>query len=262
MPKYNALKKKSISRDSNAFDAAFRLCNENVEGARFPARRNNLDSAMISSQFLTSYSFFTAAVAAYQSMPADARRSPEVKTVAGAFDKATAGLSKHEQTALLLFMLRLIQQPEEFKQNRIHQYRIESSRDKDIAKQFPQIVNEKHIIIESEFLARAGITKEDLSQKLRERRIFSIPEWIHKDPGENYYAVFFVDPRYDRSSLEAVSMALRASPDERKYRFFTTSTPTLGNKTPLEVIAGGELERVVNAAKAFRRQTMTRLDNL
>lgn len=217
---------------------------------------------MFSSQFLTSYSFFAAAVAAYQSMPEDARRSPEVKTVADAFNKATAGLSKHEQTALLLFMLRLIQRPGEYKQNRVHQYKIESSRDKDIAKQFPQIVNDELIITESEFLARAGITREDLSQKLRERRIFSIPEWIHKDPGEDYYAVFFVDPRYNRSSLETVSMALRASPDERKYRFFTTPAPVLGNRTPLEMLAAGELERVVAAAKAFRRRTVARLGDL
>lgn len=212
---------------------------------------------MFSSQFLALYCFFTAAVAAYRSTPEDTRNSPDVKTGADAFGRATAGLSSEEQTALLMFMLRLIQQPEEFKRNRVYQDRIESNRDKDIAKQFPQIVNEKLIIIESEFLARAGITKEDLSQMLREHRIFSIPEWIHKDLCEKYYPAFFVSPRYNRSSLEVISMALRASPGERKYRFFTTPDVELGNRSPLEALGMGELEKVVNAAKAFRRRTGT-----
>ncbi|SMP51841.1 hypothetical protein [Noviherbaspirillum suwonense] len=217
---------------------------------------------MFSSLFLTSYCFFTAAVTAYQRTPEDVRGVPDVKTVADAFGRATAGLSKDEQTALLLFVLRLIQQPEEFNQNKSHRDKIESTLDREIAKQFPEIVNDKRIIVESEFLARAGFTKEDLSQKLRERRIFSIPEWVHKDPGEKYYAAFFVDPQYDRLSLEAVSMALRASPDERKYRFFTTPVPAFADKTPLEVLASGELECVVEAAKAFRRQTVRKVGQI
>jgi hypothetical protein len=217
---------------------------------------------MFSSQFLTSYSFFLAAVAAYRHTPEEARNAPDDKTVADAFNKATAGLSKKEQAALLMFVLRLIQQPGEFNRNRYHQEKIHAALDKEIAKQFPEIVDEERIIIEADFLARAGITKEDLSRKLRERRIFRIPDWIHKDPGDEYYPAFFVDPQYVPSWLEAVSMALRASPGERKYRFFTTADPALGNKTPLEVLAVGELKRVINAAKAFRRPSVTKLGDL
>jgi hypothetical protein len=214
---------------------------------------------MFSSQFLTSYCFFMAAVAAYRDTSEDARNAPVDKTVADAFNKATAGLSKTEQTELLMFVLRLIQQPEEFNRNNYHREKIDSALDRELANQFPEIVNNKHIIIEADFLTRASITKETLSQKLRERRVFGIPEWIHKDPGEEYYPAFFVDPRYNLSWLEAVSMALHTSPGERKYRFFTTAASGLENKTPLEVLAFGELERVVNAAKAFRSGTVTKL---
>jgi hypothetical protein len=77
--------------------------------------------------------------------------------------------------------------------------------------------------------------------------------------GEELYPAFFVDSKYERSSLEAVSMALRASPGERKYRFFITPSPLLENKTPLDALAGGELERVIIAAKAFRKNAISRL---
>jgi hypothetical protein len=212
--------------------------------------------AMYSAQFLNSYHVFSAAATAYRSMFKGVQISLDAKTVTDAFTRATVGLSKAEQTELLLFVLQLIQLPEEFNWNSIHRDKIELSLDRKIAKQFPEIVNAKRIISESEFLARAGMTKEDLSRKLRERRIFSIPEWIHKDPGEEYYPAFFIDPQYDRNSVEAVSVALRAFRGERKYRFFTTPFMALGYKTPLEILASGEFERVVEAAKAFRRQTV------
>jgi hypothetical protein len=195
-------------------------------------------------------------------MPEDISKFVDAKSVTDAFNRATNGLSKDEQTELLLFVLRLIQQPEEFNRNKVHRDKMESILDRELVKQFPEIVNTKRIIIEAEFLARAGMTKEGLSQKLRERRIFSIPEWIHKDPGEEYYPAFFIDPQYDQSLVEAVSVVLRASRGERKYRFFTTPVPALGDKTPLELLASGEFERVVEAAKAFRRRSIQKLSGI
>jgi hypothetical protein len=217
---------------------------------------------MFSSQFLTSYCVFSAAVSAYRGMPEETRNALEDKTVADAFSKATTGMSKKDQTALLQFVLKLIQQPEQFSQNAFQISNIEFALDRAIGNQYPEIANEKRILIEAEFLARAGITKVGLSQKLRERRIFSIPEWVHKDKGEEYYPAFFVEPHYDPTLLEAVSITLRTSSGARKYRFFTTPDPTLEGNTPLAVLATGELERVVNAAKAFRKRTVTKLDNV
>jgi len=211
---------------------------------------------MYPSQFLTFYSFFSAAVIAYLKTQEDTNSFLDTRVVADAFNRAAERLSKDEQTELLLFVLRLIQQPEEFNQNNIYRETIESRLDKDIAKQFPKIVNTRRIIIESEFLSKARLTKDELSQKLRERRIFSIPEWIHKDPGEKYYPAFFVEPLYKQSSVEAVSVALRAYPGERKYRFFTTPLEGFKGKTPLEMLATGELETVIQAAKAYRRPTV------
>lgn len=211
---------------------------------------------MFSSQFLTSYCVFSAAVAAYQGMPEVARNLPDDKTVADAFSKATAGMSKKEQAALLRYVLRLIQRPEAFERNKYHRENLEWALDQELGRQIETLIEDDHVLIETDFLARAGITKQTLSQKLRERRVFSIPKWVHKDESEEYYPAFFVDPRYNASLLETVSMALRASPDARKYRFFTTPDSSLDGKTPLEVLASGELEPVVNAAKAFRKRTV------
>lgn len=224
-------------------------------GSMLTIRRRTLSMTMFSPQFLTFYCFFKAAVAAYQSTPEDARNSLEGKTVADAFNKAIAGCSKKDQTALLQFLLRLIQQPEEFNQNRYHREKIESALDREIATQFREIVKDEHLIIEADFLARAGITKEDLLRKLRERRIFSIPQWIHKEEGDEYYPAFFVDSQYDISLLETVSMTLRALSGARKYRFFTSPALELEGKTPLEVLSSGKLESVVNAAKALLKRT-------
>lgn len=214
---------------------------------------------MFSSQFLTSYCVFSAAVAAYRGTPDETRNAPEDKTVADAFSKATVGMSKKEQAALLLFVLRLIQQPESYERNKYHREKIEWALDQKLGKQIERLIEDDHVLIEADFLARAGITKQNLYQKLRERRVFSIPRWAHRDESEEYYPAFFVDPRYDASLLETVSMALRASPDARKYRFFTTPDPTLEGMTPLEVLASGKLEAVVNAAKAFRKRTVIKL---
>lgn len=216
---------------------------------------------MVSSQFLASYSFFTAAVSAYRGTPDDARSVPEEKTVADAFSKATAGMPKEEQTALLLFVLRLIQQPEQFEKNKHHRDSIEWALDLKITKQFPGAIIDNLFLIEAEFLRQAGMTKETLSQKIRERRIFAIPRWAHNEQGEEYYPAFFVDPQYDTSLLESVSMTLRASNGARKYRFFTTPDPMLASKTPLEILASGELESVTAAAKAFRKRTFIKLDD-
>lgn len=217
---------------------------------------------MFSSQFLDSYSFFTAAISAFRRTPDDVRAAPDEKTVADAFSKATAGMPKKEQAAVLLYALRLIQQPQQFAADKFHRESIEWALDRELAKQFPAIINDKRILIEADFLAQGRLTKESLSQKLHERRIFSIPEWVHGEQGEEYYPAFFVDPQYDASLLETVSATLRASHGARKYRFFTTPDPTLGGKTPLEVLASGDLGPVAVAAKAFRKRAVMKLDDL
>lgn len=217
---------------------------------------------MVSDAFLNSYCFFTAAIATFRNTAEDARSAPDEKTVADAFYKVTAGMPKKEQTELLLFVLRLIQQPEQFEKNKHHRDSIEWALDLEVAKQFPRVIIDNLFFIEADFLRQACMTKEILCQKVRERRIFSIPQWAHNEQGEEYYPAFFVDPQYDTSLLEAVSMTLRASNGARKYRFFTNPDPTLAGKTPLEVLASGELEPVVAAAKAFRKRTVIKLDDV
>lgn len=189
------------------------------------------------------------------------RTNPENKAVADAFKKATFGMSKQEQTMLTQFLLRLLQLPEEYEQDRKQRYYSEVDLDRESAGALAKLGHCNDVLNVDEFMARAGITRDVLADKLQEHRIFKLPYWVRELPifGEELYPAFFADPRYERSSLEAVSMALRASSGERKYRFFITSNPFLENKTPLEALAGGELERVIIAAKAFRKNAISRL---
>ncbi|WP_156117415.1 hypothetical protein [Collimonas arenae] len=55
--------------------------------------------------------------------------------------------------------------------------------------------------------------------------------------------------------LEATSQALRDADGVRKYRFFTSLNVELDGKAPLDILAEGNLEQVVLAAKSFRKLT-------
>ncbi|WP_200591478.1 hypothetical protein [Noviherbaspirillum pedocola] len=187
------------------------------------------------------------------------KSDPDAKAVTEGFKRATSGMSKQEQTMLTQFILRLLQLPEEYEQDKKQRYYLASNLDREAAETLSKLAHENDVLSAEDFMARALITQDVLAEKLRQHRIFRLPYWARELPirGEELYPAFFVDPRYPLSSLEAVSMALRASPGERKYRFFTTPNILLENKAPLEALADGELEQVIIAAKAFRRNPVS-----
>ena len=72
--------------------------------------------SLFSKQFLTSYCFFSAAVTARREYSELTKGKLDAKTVADAFEKATHGMSKHEQKMLTQFALNLILLPEDYEQ--------------------------------------------------------------------------------------------------------------------------------------------------
>jgi hypothetical protein len=122
---------------------------------------------MFSSQFLSSYYFFTAAVTTYRDCIEEMRIDPENKAVAEAFKKATSGMSKQEQTMLTQFLLRLLQLPEEYEQDRKQRYYLEADLDRESAVALAKLDHCNDVLNVDEFMARAGVTRDILADKLQ-----------------------------------------------------------------------------------------------
>jgi hypothetical protein len=209
---------------------------------------------MYSTRFLSSYCLFTAAVSAFRSAVHLDRSDADTKAIADAFKKATAGMSEKDQKSVLEYLRWLIDQPRRFELIKIDRSSAERDLDYKLAKRGGWLIDDGGIIPADEFMARTGLTEEVLAEKVRERRLFKMPSCVDLVWSEVYYPSFFADPSFDPTLLEAASQALRAANGVRKYRFFTTPDPELGGKTPLNVLAEGDLERVLLAAKRFRRR--------
>jgi hypothetical protein len=209
---------------------------------------------MSAAQFLSSYCFFTAAVSAYQNTPENERAVPDQRAIVRAFKKATDGMSEKDQKPFIEYVQYLLQQPEDFKREEFARDFAKLWLDRELGKKGAKLIDGGGIVPVAEFIVRANTNHEVLTQKLRERRIFKMPEWVNCVWSEDYYPAFFADPRYDLALLETVSKALRADNGAAKFRFFTTPNAELENKTPLEVLAGGDLERVLAAVKTFRKR--------
>ncbi len=99
----------------------------------------------------------------------------------------------------------------------------------------------------SEMRVRLGVSPQALSAALKAKRIF-----VMQGPsGGYYYPAFFADTQYDRPVLEKVCKALGNLPAASKWDFFTTPKISLGNKTPLDALAKGNLAPVLVAAAGF-----------
>lgn len=209
---------------------------------------------MFSTRFLSSYCLFTAAVSAYRNTPEEVRAAPEHKAVVQAFKKATLGMSEKDKTAFIEYVLSLLHQPEDFRRDKCQRDRGEANLDRELGERGDWLVDDGSIISEAELIKRTGISHEVLAKKLRERRIFQLVDRYFPVWSDGYFPAFFADSKFDRGLLEIVSQALGAENGTRKYRFFTTPDPTLGNKTPLNVLADGDLDLVLSAVKPFRKR--------
>jgi hypothetical protein len=109
-----------------------------------------------------------------------------------------------------------------------------------------QLVEEGTLMSRSAFQDERTVTRQALSKAQQEQRLFHV-----EVEGEKYFPSFFLDSRYDRAKLEAVSKALGDLPGATKLHFFLHKRGSLAGVTPLEAVAGGDYQKVLNAAVAL-----------
>lgn len=66
-----------------------------------------------------------------------------------------------------------------------------------------------------------------------------------------FFPRFYIERRYNRRQLESVCKVLGNLPGRSKFQFFTTPKGSLGGRTPLEALAGGDVALVRRAALGF-----------
>jgi hypothetical protein len=119
------------------------------------------------------------------------------------------------------------------------------------AAQWEKDIHEGKLLPSAEMSRRLSVRQQSLSAALKKKRIFVITG----PSGGHYYPAFFADDKkYDRSVLEKVCIALGDLPGGSKWDFFTTQRISLGGKSPLEALANGKVDAVLNAAKAFMEE--------
>ena len=203
--------------------------------------------------FLSSYCLFKSALQAFLEAPEGARSTLSERDVMSAFKCAIQGLPPHEEKKFLEYAQEVLRLPGKFHEaasrRRMAQWRLNLA----IAKNGENLIDDGSIIFIDEFLRRTGLSDDVFAQKLKDRKIFKMPSRVQFVWAKTYVPAFFADTKFDLCALERSTQALRACNGIEKYRFFTTAVSTLGNQTPLEVIAAGGIELVLDEAKLFRR---------
>jgi hypothetical protein len=108
------------------------------------------------------------------------------------------------------------------------------------------------------FQKQAGWTRQALSKAVNARRVFFL-----EVQGVRAYPAFYLDLRYNRKDLEAVTRLLGDLSGGSKWSFFTTPKGSLARpavegtsrtaaagapRTPLQALEDGDVELVKNAA--------------
>lgn len=207
---------------------------------------------MSSPLFLSSYVLYKSALTAFMDTPESERSELSERDVMRAYTRATADLTPKDENDFLDFARRVLLLPKEARSaaaERVHQ---QWTLDRAIVTAGGRLVDDGSLIRDGEFLRRTGMSKEQLSDKLATREIFQMPHEVHYLNGDSYIPAFFADRRFDTRVLYAVSGSLGACTGVQKFRFFTTETELLGNRTPLELIELQQLEPLPSAVKSFR----------
>ncbi|UVW30730.1 hypothetical protein [Massilia sp. H6] len=98
-----------------------------------------------------------------------------------------------------------------------------------------------------EMQRRLHISAQALSAAMKRKRIFA----LKGESGKYLYPAFFADPAYDRTTLERVCQALGDLPGSSKLHFFTSPRYSLRGLSPLEALAKGRVDAVIDQANAF-----------
>ncbi|MRW88513.1 hypothetical protein GJ699_00780 [Duganella sp. FT80W] len=102
----------------------------------------------------------------------------------------------------------------------------------------------------SDFLAPLGISRQALSNAVRDQRIFS----IDGPSNVQLYPAFFVTSAQQRRRLEKISKALGDLPGPSKWQFFISPKVSLNGRTPVAALQDGDLAKVLTAANAFKER--------
>ena len=208
---------------------------------------------MPSPQFLSSYGLFKSALSAFLETPEEVRSSPSERDVISAFKCATQGLPKQDEKKFLEYAQGVLQLPVTLHEATSRRRQVQWKLNLAIADSGENLIDDGSIIFIDEFLRRTGLSENAFAQKLKDHKIFRMPSRVQFVWGKTYVPAFFADGKFDLRALERASQALRACNGIEKYRFFTTAVDSLGNRTPLDVIAVGGIERVLDEARLFRR---------
>jgi hypothetical protein len=207
---------------------------------------------MSSPLFLSSYVLYKSALTAFLDTPEAERSELSERDVMRAYTRATAELTKRDEKDFIEFAQRVLLLPKKARNAAAERAHYQWTLDRAIVTAGGRLVDDGSLILDDEFLRRTGMAKEVLAEKLASREIFEMPQEVYYLNGDSYIPAFFADRRFDTKVLYAVAGSLGACNGVQKFRFFTTATESLGNRTPLELIELNELEPLSNAVKAFR----------
>jgi hypothetical protein len=96
------------------------------------------------------------------------------------------------------------------------------------------------------FASRFGCPPDSLAAACDAHRIF----YLTIDHARLYPA-FYVDPRFDRRELEAITKCMGDLAGGSKWQFFTQPRGSLGAVTPLTALLAGRFAKVLASALAF-----------
>jgi hypothetical protein len=109
------------------------------------------------------------------------------------------------------------------------------------------LVEKGQLVAPSDFQRLMGWkSRQALSKALSSNRVFYL---LYE--AKRYFPTFYADPAYERAHLEEVSIMLGDLPGTSKLQFFLTRKGSLNGLTPLQALAGGQLEKVKDIAAAF-----------
>ncbi|WP_233832844.1 hypothetical protein [Paraburkholderia sp. ZP32-5] len=101
------------------------------------------------------------------------------------------------------------------------------------------------------FQVALSITPADVQTALDQKRFFTV-----EVDGELYYPAFLANTDMDRHALETVSQALGEMSGWLKWDFFVARRGSLGDKSPLELLAVGDIKGVIARARTFKDEVL------
>lgn len=109
-----------------------------------------------------------------------------------------------------------------------------------------RLIEKGTLLQTQDFCDELGISASALSRGVSAQRFFFIRQ------GKNrYFPRFYCEGVVDRGVVEKVAKALGALPGAVKYNFFRSKRVSLKGKSPLEALAAGEVDRVLEVAVDF-----------